>query len=152
MRKKDELTLEHTCMQHAHPNEMVFVLLGRDVAAPAAIRAWCGERLRLGKNERSDAQIVEAQQCAITMEREGAKWKEARAPGFAEGLVRAVADGSIERLGVTLTERGALAIAVTLIGQLRARFTQCENDADEKLRSDVDEIMPTLQRMTGLSS
>ena len=34
MRKEDELTKEHTCMQHAHPKEMVFVLLSRDAAAP----------------------------------------------------------------------------------------------------------------------
>ena len=39
MRKKDELTKEHTCMQHAHPEEMVFVLLGRDAAAPAGQQA-----------------------------------------------------------------------------------------------------------------
>ena len=50
MRKEDELSKEHTCMQHAHPKEMVFVLLSRDAAAPVAIRAWVAERLRLGKN------------------------------------------------------------------------------------------------------
>jgi hypothetical protein len=75
MRKKDELTREHTCMQHAHPEEMVFVLLSRDAAAPAAIRAWVTERLRLGKNVETDEQIVEALACAKTMESEGAKWK-----------------------------------------------------------------------------
>jgi hypothetical protein len=74
MRKKDELTKEHTCMQHAHPEEMVFVLLSRDVAAPAAIRAWVAERLRLGKNVETDGQIVEALACAYTMEIEGRKW------------------------------------------------------------------------------
>ncbi len=84
MRKKDELTLEHTCMQHAHPEEMVFVLLGRDPASPIAIRAWVHERVRLGKNDYSDAQIVEAMECAATMEREGRKWVDApitRPPG-----------------------------------------------------------------------
>jgi hypothetical protein len=50
MRKEDELSKEHTCMQHAHPKEMVFVLLSRDAAAPVAIRAWVAERIRLGKN------------------------------------------------------------------------------------------------------
>jgi hypothetical protein len=49
MRKKDELGQEHTCMRHAHPEEMVFVLLSRDPAAPVAIRAWVAERLRLNK-------------------------------------------------------------------------------------------------------
>lgn len=75
MRKKDELAKDHTCMSHAHPEEMVFVLLSRDVAAPVAIRAWVAERLRVGKNVDTDPQIVEALECARTMEIEGAKWK-----------------------------------------------------------------------------
>jgi len=74
MRKKDELDKKHTCMAHAHPEEMVFVLLSRDTAAPVAIRAWVAERLRLGKNVESDEQIVEALACAVTMESEGRKW------------------------------------------------------------------------------
>ncbi len=74
MRKKDELAREHTCLRHAHPQEMVFVLLSRDAAAPVAIRAWVAERLRLGKNTESDLQITEALECASTMESEGRKW------------------------------------------------------------------------------
>ena len=74
MRKKDELSKDHTCMRHAHPNEMVFVLLSRDSAAPVAIRAWVAERLRLGKNVDTDEQIVEALACARTMESEGRQW------------------------------------------------------------------------------
>jgi len=80
MRKKDELSLEHTCMQHAHPEEMVFVLLGRDPAAPRAIRAWATDRILLGKNAWADTQIVEAMECAATMEREGRKWVEGDSP------------------------------------------------------------------------
>lgn len=74
MRKKDELSQEHTCMQHAHAEEMVFVLLSRDEAAPVAIRAWVSERLRLGKNTEADKQIVEALECARIMETEGRLW------------------------------------------------------------------------------
>ena len=74
MRKKDELSKEHTCMQHAHAEEMVFVLLSRDAAAPVAIRAWVTERLRLGKNTEQDPQIAEALECAATMDAEGRKW------------------------------------------------------------------------------
>ncbi len=74
MRKKDELSRDDTCMRHAHPEEMVFVLLGRDAAAPVAIRAWVAERLRLGKNAETDEQIVEALACAQTMESEGRQW------------------------------------------------------------------------------
>jgi hypothetical protein len=74
MRKKEELSSTNTCMAHAHPEEMVFVLLGRDVAAPTTIRAWVAERLRLGKNVDTDGQIVEALACADTMQAEGRKW------------------------------------------------------------------------------
>lgn len=74
MRKKDELTKEKSCMQSAHPEEMTFVLLSRDAAASVAIRAWVAERIRLGKNVESDQQIVEALECAVTMEQEGALW------------------------------------------------------------------------------
>ncbi len=74
MRKKDELSKDHTCMRTAHPNEMTFVLIGRDAAAPVAIRAWVAERLRLGKNTEDDAQIAEALACACTMENEGRQW------------------------------------------------------------------------------
>jgi deoxycytidylate deaminase len=87
MRKKDELTKERTCMQSAHPNEMTFVLLSRDAAAPVAIRAWIEERIRLGKNERDDPQIIEAFECAATMEAEGRKWVSAAThypPGMGE--------------------------------------------------------------------
>ncbi len=61
-------------MAHAHPEEMTFVLLGRDAAAPFAIRAWANERIRLGKNTATDPQILEARACADTMEKEGRQW------------------------------------------------------------------------------
>lgn len=70
MRKRDELTNPDSCMGRARPSEMMFVLLGRDLAAPGAIRAWIAERIRLGKNQPSDAQILEAERCAQIMEAE----------------------------------------------------------------------------------
>jgi hypothetical protein len=70
MRKRDELNNAESCMSRAKDDEMTFVLLGRDAAAPAVIRAWCAERIRLGKNQESDPQIAEAMACALTMERE----------------------------------------------------------------------------------
>lgn len=60
MRKRDELTNPNSCMSRAKDDEWTFVLLGRDVAAPVAIRAWIEERIRLGKNKASDPQIIEA--------------------------------------------------------------------------------------------
>ena len=68
MRKRDELTDPKSCMSRAADDEMTFVLLGRDKAAPVAIRAWISERIRLGKNRPDDAQIVEAELCAKMME------------------------------------------------------------------------------------
>ena len=76
MRKHLEITSPKSCIAHAHPQEMVFVLLGRDAAAPAAIRAWVSERVRLGKNATGPDrdQLVEALECAKTMESEGRQW------------------------------------------------------------------------------
>ena len=62
MRKRDELNDPTSCMSRARDDEWTFVLLGRDRAAPVAVRAWIEERIRLGKNVRTDPQIVEAEQ------------------------------------------------------------------------------------------
>lgn len=74
MRKRDELTNPAGCMFRAGDDEMTFVLLSRDAAAPAAIRAWITERVRLGKNTLDDPQISEAALCAAVMEGERAEF------------------------------------------------------------------------------
>jgi hypothetical protein len=76
MIKREELSDPMSCMSRAHDDEMTFVLLGRDAAAPAAIRAWCTERVRLGKNAFGDDQVQEALRCANDMERQN--WIAAR--------------------------------------------------------------------------
>lgn len=70
MRKTQELNDPLSCFNRAGNDEMLFVLLGRDPAAPFAIRQWIEERIRLGKNKRTDSQIQEAEECASTMEPE----------------------------------------------------------------------------------
>ncbi len=70
MRKTEELTNPDSCMSRARPEEMTFVLLGRDVAAPDTVRDWAMRRIESGKNQPGDRQIIEAFQCAETMERE----------------------------------------------------------------------------------
>lgn len=70
MRKIHEITNPASCLLRARMDEQVFVLLGRDAAAPVAIRAWVEERIRLGKNVIADEQIQEALTCAVLMERE----------------------------------------------------------------------------------
>lgn len=70
MRKAQELV--EGCMSRAGEREMTFVLLSRDVAAPETIRFWVRERIRLGRNKPADPQIVEALECAQTMQEERA--------------------------------------------------------------------------------
>jgi hypothetical protein len=60
VRKRDELSDPTSCMNRAHEDEMTFVLLGRDVCAPAVIRIWAELRVSKGKNRRDDNQILEA--------------------------------------------------------------------------------------------
>ena len=67
MKKKDELERSDSCLGKAKFNEMLFVLLARDEAAPATIEAWVRERIRLGKNTENDPQITEALECAQVM-------------------------------------------------------------------------------------
>lgn len=70
MIKTDELI--HGCMAKAHHDEMTFVLLARDIAAPATIRYWALERIKRGKNKSDDPQIIEAFACAKQMEEQRA--------------------------------------------------------------------------------
>jgi hypothetical protein len=65
VRKHEELV--YGCMGKAGDKEMTFVLLSRDDSAPSVIAFWAHERVRLGKNQWGDAQIVEALECAATM-------------------------------------------------------------------------------------
>jgi hypothetical protein len=61
VRKRDELADPRSCLNRARDDEWTFVLLGRDPATPAAVRAWIEERVRLGKNGRGDPQILSAE-------------------------------------------------------------------------------------------
>lgn len=70
MHKIEELSNPNSCINWAEDDEMVFVLLGRDAAAPYAIRQWVQQRLSLGKNDPGDDQISEALDCANEMERQ----------------------------------------------------------------------------------
>jgi hypothetical protein len=70
MRRIDEIVQPDSCINKARNNEMVFVLIGRDAAAPEAIRAWVKARIKLKKNTKDDYQIKEALACAEIMEKE----------------------------------------------------------------------------------
>lgn len=68
MLKRNELANSKSCLNRAADDEMLFVLLARDAAAPATIRFWIAERIRLGKNKADDDQVLEAEECARRME------------------------------------------------------------------------------------
>lgn len=70
MIKTEEIRDPNNCLNKAKSDEMLFVLLGRDAAAPVAIRAWIYARIRLKKNSPEDPQIKEAIACAERMDAE----------------------------------------------------------------------------------
>ncbi len=69
MKKRREQSEPESCWNKARDDERVFVLLERDKATPATIRFWVEERIRLGKNQAGDAQLMEALMLANDMER-----------------------------------------------------------------------------------
>lgn len=70
MRKRDELSNPKSCLNKARDDEWLFVLLGRDLAAITAVRAWIRKRIKLGKNTKHDPQIMEAKAWIIIVESE----------------------------------------------------------------------------------
>jgi hypothetical protein len=76
MIKTEELSNPNSCLNKAADRELLFVLRGHDVAAAATVRFWIRERIRLGKNDPNDDQILEATQCANDMD----WWRAAERP------------------------------------------------------------------------
>lgn len=70
MKKSEEVNTPNSCLNKAYDNELIFVLLARDAAAPAAIKAWIEERVRLGLNKFGDAKLEEAFVCQLAMARD----------------------------------------------------------------------------------
>lgn len=73
MKKKDEIADPSSCWNKARNEEQLFILLGRDEAAPRTIREWCRLRIELGKNMPGDPQVISALEKAndIEMEQHG---------------------------------------------------------------------------------
>lgn len=67
MTKSEELSNQNSCLNKALMDELVFVLLARDQAAPVAIKAWIDERIRLGLNTPQDAKIISAEESVRLM-------------------------------------------------------------------------------------
>lgn len=68
MNKYKERGQADSCFNRATEDEMIFVLLERDEAAPAAIREWIKERIKIGKNKPGDVKLIEAEKTAQYME------------------------------------------------------------------------------------
>ena len=68
MTKAEELSNLKSCLNRARLDEVIFVLIGRDAAAPDTIRFWTQKRISLGKNNVNDPQIKEALDCANKIE------------------------------------------------------------------------------------
>lgn len=73
MQKSTERVQHSSCWNKAREDELIFVLLERDVAAPVAIRRWCSVRIELGKNKPDDEQITGALRMAELMEKTSGK-------------------------------------------------------------------------------
>jgi hypothetical protein len=54
------------CYTNAEPDEPMFILLARDIGAPALVDAWAAERERAGEDP---TKVKEAQDCADAMRR-----------------------------------------------------------------------------------
>lgn len=57
----------NSCLNRAGHHERLFVLMARDHSAPVAIEAWIKHRLATGKNQPTDQQIKDAQDCVDEM-------------------------------------------------------------------------------------
>lgn len=68
MRKKHEIARSDSCWNKATDDEILFVLLERDAAAPETIRFWARKRIELGLNKPDDIQIRNAMQTAMMIE------------------------------------------------------------------------------------
>lgn len=111
MIKREELANPQSCMNRATDDEMTFVLLARDPAAPLAIRCWVAERIGLGKNTADDQQIVEAMECARKMEQQRASLRNIRtAPdlGQVASVEEVIADQAEWSNRIFGSERGPL--------------------------------------------
>jgi len=89
---------QYDCYENAHPDEPMFVLLGRDPIGGALVRMWCDARETL---KPGDAKIPEAASCATMME----TWCRVEAGRLPERNVLALLP--FEPLAAELRRRGA---------------------------------------------
>lgn len=145
MRKREELSDPNSCMSKARDDEMTFVLLGRDAAAPATIRAWIEERIRLGKNKEDDPQIVEARKWIETVVRESKSIGEliAEAEIIEEvGCLRIGVNRRVDSVLIRLREGQSISPIVAAARKALAQIVDSERAAAaDKMRRDAIECV-----------
>jgi hypothetical protein len=74
MKKQDEMNDPKSCWNKAKGDELLFVLLERDMDAPETIRFWVNKRIARRKNKLEDPQMQEALALADQMDHRQ-KWE-----------------------------------------------------------------------------
>ena len=64
MIKSEELSNPNSCLNKAKDDEILFVVLDRDLSFADTIRYWIGKRIELGLNQPGDSKLVEAEETA----------------------------------------------------------------------------------------
>jgi hypothetical protein len=130
------------CYDKAHPDEPMFILLGRDPMAGALVREWVHWRAATGEQP---AKLAEALRCAIDLDAWAASLGKTARPfteidtgphapsGFAPSHERSEWSKAAALLGITRQDGGwALSAIVPAVEALRARIVDLE-DATSKL-------------------
>lgn len=76
MLKKDEIATPDSCLNKAKDDEPIFVLRGKDPAAPATLAKWINRRVELGLNDYGDRKTLEAANLMAEMQQYQAKLAE----------------------------------------------------------------------------
>ncbi len=63
MIKSEELSNPNSCLNKAKDDEILFVLLDRDLAFADTVRYWIEKRIQFGLNKREDLKMIEAANC-----------------------------------------------------------------------------------------
>lgn len=69
MLKSEEINNPNSCWNKAKDDEIVFILLERDLAIVSTIIEWAIHRITLGKNSPGDEQIKEAYELIETIKK-----------------------------------------------------------------------------------
>ncbi len=67
MIKRDEVRRPDSCLNRAREDEIVFVLLGRDMTTPITILKWAMERIKISKSAVDSDEIKDAVRMADTL-------------------------------------------------------------------------------------